>query len=129
IRTGLVACLVHVSQAGLAQDSSQISEVPSRSWATAPRHSAGIAPNPVQLVDLAIVQVYAAPTYGWGEATLRCIPGSSTSAEARRPTPVTTWSAGVLPRCCSATTPCLTDSGTERPLSFWWTTGEKTLNP
>jgi hypothetical protein len=65
MRTGLVACLVLVSQAGLAQDSSQISEVPSRSWATAPRHSAGIAPDPVQLVDLAVVQVYAARTYGW----------------------------------------------------------------
>lgn len=32
---------------------------------TAPRHSAGIAPDPAQLVELAIVQVYAAPTYGW----------------------------------------------------------------
>ena len=65
MRTGLVACLVLVCQAGLAQDSSQISEVPSRSWATAPRHSAGIAPDPARLVDLAIVQVYAAATYGW----------------------------------------------------------------
>jgi len=65
MRTGLVACLVLVSQAGLAQDSSQIAEVPSRNWATAPRHSAGIAPDPVQMGNLAIVQVYAAPTYGW----------------------------------------------------------------
>ena len=65
MRTCLVACLVLVSQAGLAQDSSQIAEVPSRNWATAPRHSAGIAPDPVQMGNLAIVQVYAAPTYGW----------------------------------------------------------------
>lgn len=36
-----------------------------QSWATAPRHSAGIAPDPVQLADTAIVQVYTAPTYGW----------------------------------------------------------------
>ncbi len=36
-----------------------------RSWATAPRHSAGLAPDPAQQADLAIVQVYAAPTYGW----------------------------------------------------------------
>ena len=36
-----------------------------RNWATAPRHSAGIAPDPGQLADTAIVQVYAAPTYGW----------------------------------------------------------------
>jgi len=36
-----------------------------RSWLTAPRHSAGIAPDPARLADTAIVQVYAAPTYGW----------------------------------------------------------------
>ena len=36
-----------------------------RTWRTAPRHSAGIAPDPAQLADTAIVQVYAAPTYGW----------------------------------------------------------------
>lgn len=36
-----------------------------RSWRTAARHSSGIAPDPVQLADTAIVQVYAAPTYGW----------------------------------------------------------------
>ena len=34
-------------------------------WRTAPRHSAGIAPDPAELADQAIVQVYAAPTYGW----------------------------------------------------------------
>jgi Protein of unknown function (DUF3750) len=38
---------------------------PQRSWRTAPRHSAGIAPDPARLADTAIVQVYAAPTYGW----------------------------------------------------------------
>jgi hypothetical protein len=36
-----------------------------RSWRTAPRHSAGIAPDPVAQADLAIVQVYSAATYGW----------------------------------------------------------------
>ena len=36
-----------------------------QSWATAPRHSAGIAPDPALLADTAIVQVYTAPTYGW----------------------------------------------------------------
>lgn len=36
-----------------------------RSWRTAPRHSAGIAPDPAALADIAIVQVYSAPTYGW----------------------------------------------------------------
>ncbi|WP_153111025.1 DUF3750 domain-containing protein [Propionivibrio limicola] len=36
-----------------------------RSWQTAPRHSAGIAPDPVRQADVAIVQVYSAATYGW----------------------------------------------------------------
>ena len=57
--------LALVTQTGFAKDSSPASDVPSRSWATAPRHSAGIAPDPAQLTHLAIVQVYAAPTYGW----------------------------------------------------------------
>ena len=35
------------------------------SWRTAPQYSAGIAPDPVDLADTAIVQVYIAPTYGW----------------------------------------------------------------
>lgn len=34
-------------------------------WRTAPRHSAGIAPDPAELRETAVVQVYAAPTYGW----------------------------------------------------------------
>lgn len=36
-----------------------------RSWRTAPRHSAGIAPDPQELIGSAVVQVYIAPTYGW----------------------------------------------------------------
>lgn len=36
-----------------------------RSWQTAPRHSAGIAPDPVENARQAIVQVYAASTFGW----------------------------------------------------------------
>lgn len=60
-----IVCLVIGVQTGLAQGSSQASNVPGGSWATAPRHSAGIAPDPAQRTDLAIVQVYAAPTYGW----------------------------------------------------------------
>lgn len=65
MRKAPIVCLVLAAQAGLAQDSPRVSDVPSRSWATAPRHSAGIAPDPAQLIDLAIVEVYAAPTYGW----------------------------------------------------------------
>lgn len=65
MRTLAVVCLVLGAQTGVAQGSSQATEVPGRSWATAPRHSAGIAPDPAQLVQHAVVQVYAAPTYGW----------------------------------------------------------------
>lgn len=39
--------------------------VQGQSWMTAPRHSAGIAPDPALLAKTAIVQVYAAQTYGW----------------------------------------------------------------
>ncbi len=38
---------------------------PRPGWQTAPRHSAGLAPDPVLHRQQAIVQVYAAPTYGW----------------------------------------------------------------
>ncbi|WP_413722857.1 DUF3750 domain-containing protein [Sodalis sp. RH24] len=34
-------------------------------WRTARRDSTGMAPDPVQLRDTAIVQIYAAPTFGW----------------------------------------------------------------
>jgi len=34
-------------------------------WRGAARHSAGIAPDPERFADTAIVQVYAAATYGW----------------------------------------------------------------
>jgi len=57
--------LTLATQTSFAKDSAPAADVPGRSWATAPRHSAGIAPDPAQLTQLAIVQVYAAPTYGW----------------------------------------------------------------
>lgn len=34
-------------------------------WRATPRHASGLAPDPQQWRDTAIVQVYAAPTYGW----------------------------------------------------------------
>lgn len=49
-----------LANAALSGDGSE-----TRSWQTAPRHSAGIAPDPVQQVDVAIVQVYSAATFGW----------------------------------------------------------------
>lgn len=40
-------------------------ETASQNWATARRDSAGIAADPVKLRSTAIIQIYAAPTYGW----------------------------------------------------------------
>lgn len=37
----------------------------SQGWATARRDSAGIAPDPLHFANTAIVQIYAAHTYGW----------------------------------------------------------------
>lgn len=62
---GLAACISLVTHAVLAQDSPPKAETPRKSWATAPRHSSGIAPDPEQWANTAIVQVYAASTYGW----------------------------------------------------------------
>ena len=50
---------------GLSIAEAPTPSVENRSWATAPRHSAGIAPDPVQLAEVAIVQVFAASTFGW----------------------------------------------------------------
>jgi hypothetical protein len=50
---------------GLSLADAPTPTVEGRSWMTAPRHSAGIAPDPAQLADTAIVQVYAASTFGW----------------------------------------------------------------
>ncbi len=36
-----------------------------QTWRNAPRHSAGIAPDPAGQAGVAIVQVYSAATYGW----------------------------------------------------------------
>ena len=60
-----IACLILAAQTVVAQDNAPVSRAPIRNWSTAPRHSAGIAPDPAQIRDLAVVQVYAAPTYGW----------------------------------------------------------------
>ena len=59
----VILCLsfgVSLATAALSGDKPE-----NRSWQTAPRHSAGIAPNPVQHADIAIVQVYSAAAYGW----------------------------------------------------------------
>lgn len=58
----LLSCSFGLS---IADASLASSSVENRSWRTAPRHSAGIAPDPAALADIAIVQVYSAPTYGW----------------------------------------------------------------
>ncbi len=60
-----ITLLILMVQAASAQDKPPGSDAPRGTWATAPRHSAGIAPDPLQWIDSAIVQVYAAGTYGW----------------------------------------------------------------
>ncbi len=65
VRFGFAVVFTLTFGLSLADDPSTASRVESRSWRTAPRHSAGIAPDPAALADVAIVQVYAASTYGW----------------------------------------------------------------
>jgi hypothetical protein len=65
---GLSALLLFSVGLSLANDprpaaAASAGEAPS--WRTAARHSAGLAPDPVGLADTAIVQVYAAATFGW----------------------------------------------------------------
>lgn len=62
---GFTALLTLSFGISLANDPPGAGNAESRSWRTAPRHSAGIAPDPLALAETAIVQVYAAPTYGW----------------------------------------------------------------
>jgi hypothetical protein len=76
IPVGLAACLLFTGQFSHAQASPSATTaidatyatpatVSRGSWATAPRSSAGIAPDPTEMVDVSIVHVYAAKTYGW----------------------------------------------------------------
>lgn len=65
IAFGFAAVLSLSFGLSLADASLTSGGVESRNWRTAPSHSAGIAPDPAQQIGIAIVQVYAASTYGW----------------------------------------------------------------
>ncbi len=66
LATSVLACMLSLVACAAAQPDGLASSRPSLpGWQTAPRHSAGIAPDPVLNRQLAIVQVYVAPTYGW----------------------------------------------------------------
>ena len=65
VALGLSAVLLLSVGLSLANDPRPVEPGEARSWRTAARHSAGIAPDPVRHADTAIVQVYAAATYGW----------------------------------------------------------------
>lgn len=67
MRLMTILLLLPVFSFGLSFARAALSEegIRLQSWFNAPRHSAGIAPDPVRLADTAIVQVYVAPTYGW----------------------------------------------------------------
>ncbi len=59
-------CIILLSLvASIAQAVSQRDAKASEGWWSARRDSSGIAPDPVKFARLAVVQVYAAPTYGW----------------------------------------------------------------
>ena len=60
-----VAVLLLSLGASIAQATRHGETAQTGGWATARRDSSGIAPDPRALYNLAIVQVYAAPTYGW----------------------------------------------------------------
>ncbi|MBS0512330.1 MAG: DUF3750 domain-containing protein [Proteobacteria bacterium] len=62
---GFIALLTLSFGISLAKDPPGAGHGEPQGWRTAPRHSAGIAPDPAVLADTAIVQVYAAQTYGW----------------------------------------------------------------
>ena len=65
VALGLSAVLLLSVGLSLANDPRPVEPGETRSWRTAARHSAGIVFDPVRLADTAVVQVYAAATYGW----------------------------------------------------------------
>lgn len=62
---GLLVMLVLPFGISLAQDPPAQKAEKRQTWRTAPRHSSGVAADPVANADIAIVQVMAADTYGW----------------------------------------------------------------
>lgn len=62
---GLATLLLLSVSLSLANDPRPPAATGEGGWRTAARHSAGIAPDPATLAGTAIVQVYAAATYGW----------------------------------------------------------------
>ncbi|MBT3068083.1 DUF3750 domain-containing protein [Rhodoferax sp. U11-2br] len=68
LRTSLMVALAALALSfglSLARAAIQSENIQGQGWQTAPRHTTGLAPDPLQWRDTAIVQVYAAPTYGW----------------------------------------------------------------
>lgn len=61
-RCALALCLL---VGGVTVGHATETDSPVRGWWNAPRHSAGLAPDPQAWADQAVVQVYAARTYGW----------------------------------------------------------------
>ena len=65
-RTALVLSLILLLPLGISLANPPRAEgLDGRGCRALPRHSAGLAPDPVAFADSAIVQVYAAATYGW----------------------------------------------------------------
>ncbi|WP_417829334.1 DUF3750 domain-containing protein [Thalassospira sp.] len=62
---GLMAVLVLPFGISLAEDPPGEKSKERYSWRNAPRHSSGLAPDPVENRDQAVVMVMAADTFGW----------------------------------------------------------------
>lgn len=88
-------------------------------WRGAPRHSAGIAPDPARFADTAIVQVYAAATYGWRGyfAVHPWIIYKRAGETAYTRYDVIGWGVATW---CGATTRCLTGCGSGPCRACWW---------
>ena len=62
---GLLAVLVLPFGISLAEDPPGEKTKEKYTWRTAPRHSSGVAPDPVALKNQAVIMVMAANTFGW----------------------------------------------------------------
>lgn len=58
-------CIVLLSLGQSLAQATRSGELNGQGWWSARRDSAGLAPDPVRNGDLAIIQVFVAPTYGW----------------------------------------------------------------
>ncbi|MBK0035019.1 DUF3750 domain-containing protein [Erwinia sp. S43] len=61
----IILCIMLLSLGISLAQATHHAESAGQGWWSARRDSSGMAPDPARLANLAIVQVYVAPTYGW----------------------------------------------------------------